>query len=117
MKRSKKYPKSTGAWMAERGWADLTGCPRYVREAVQAAGIPTRWRARLFAPTWVLQLYRTLENAMMSNGVVLAEFSGGGFTRILRAAQKDPGAFDPEVVLAAYRLGGKDALLGALGAS
>ena len=117
MKRSKKYPKSTGAWMAERGWADLTGCPRYVRDAVLAAGIPTRWRARLFAPAWVLRVYRVVEDAFGETGSSDRPLARNQFAEILRAIQKDPDAFDPEAALAAYRLGGKSALLAVLGAS
>lgn len=117
MKRSKKYPKSTGAWMAERGWADLTGYPQYVRQAVVAAGIRTRWRARLFAPAWVKRVYQVTEDAFGETGSVDRPLACSQFAAVLRAVHKDPGAFDPEAALAAYRLGGKAALLGALGAS
>lgn len=103
--------------MAERGWADLTGCPQYVRQAVVAAGIRTRWRARLFAPAWVVRVYRALERVMSPGGELAALWAQDEFTKVLRAVQKDPGAFDTEAALAAYWLGGKDAMLGALGAS
>jgi hypothetical protein len=108
MRRSEKYPKSTGVWMAERGWADLTGWPRYVRDAVHAAGIPTRWRGRLFVPAWVIAVARILEPVFSPSGLGAGAEAASGLASVLRLAARDPAEAVrvSTTVLAAYRLGG-----------
>lgn len=117
VRRSKKYPRSTTAWMAELGYADMTGFPRYVREAVCAAGVPTRWRGRMFAPAWVRDWYNATAELLSPNPTAPIVSALGVFTSVLRVVLKGPQAHDPDVVVAAHRLGGWDVFFGVLGSA
>ena len=117
MKRSKKYPKSTGAWMAELGYADMSGFPRYVRGAIRATGVKIRWHGagRMFAPAWVWDWYHATAEILSPNPTAPISEAQGIFSSVLRAVVKDPKVYDPNTAVAAYRLGGWEAFFGVLG--
>ena len=116
MKRSKKYPRSTAACMAELGYADMSGFPRYVRAAIRATGVKIRWHGsrRMFAPAWVWDWYHATAEILSPNPTAPMADACEIFTSVLRAVAKDPKAHDPGAAVAAYRLGGWEAFFGVL---
>lgn len=117
MRRSKKYPRSTAAWMAELGYADMSGFPRYVRDAVRATGVKVRWHGagRMFAPAWVRNWYHATAEILSPNPTAPMASAREIFTSVLREVAKDPKAHDPDAAVAAHRLGGWEAFFSALG--
>lgn len=117
MRRSKKHPRSTAAWMAELGYADMSGFPRYVRAAVHSVGVKVRWHGagRMFAPAWVRDWYCATAEILSPNPTAPTASAHGIFASVLRAVVEDPKSHDPDAAVAAYRLGGWEAFFGVLG--